>query len=396
MPKLERVLILSASYGEGHQQAALAIRDALLEIDSHMDVRIMDYLRTVHPVLNSVARYCYMKSVRFAPALYGLFYSGTSRIAPSSLLQRRLNHLGFEDLLEFLADYRPDIVVSTFPTPSGVMSLLKERGLTSIRSATIITDHAIHSQWIHAGTDHYFVGSEHVRVGLIRRGVPENRISITGIPIRTAFLAPRNRAEIRARLGLEKDIPTLLVMGGAYGVLSDIEQICAELFVSPTRAQIIVVCGRNDKLREAIEELAKTARKPVWVFGFTREVHELMAVSDLVITKAGGLTISEALAMELPMILYRPIPGQEVQNAVFLVRSRVAVLARTRRQVVEHAERLLQDGAVRLVKMRASANTIRRSTAASDIAASLADIELRPPAEGLLTMSEMRLFVEQS
>lgn len=396
MPKLERVLILSASYGEGHQQAALAIRDALLEVDRDMDVRIMDYLRTVHPVLNSVARYCYLKSVRFAPALYGLFYRGTSRIAPSSLLQRRLNHLGFEDLLEFLAEYNPDIVVSTFPTPAGVMSLLKERRLTSIRSATIITDHAIHSQWIHAGTDHYFVGSEHVRIGLIRRGVPENRISITGIPIRPAFLATRNRAEIRARLGLEDDLSTLLVMGGAYGVLSDIEQICAELFQSRTRVQIIVVCGRNDKLREAIEDLSKSARNPVWVFGFTREVHELMAVSDLVITKAGGLTISEALAMELPMILYRPIPGQEVQNAVFLVKSRVAVLARTRRQVVEHTERLLQDGAVRLHKMRVNANTIRRSTAAADIAARLSDVELCPPAEGLLTMSEMRLFAEQS
>ncbi len=396
MPKLERVLILSASYGEGHQQAALAIRDALLEIYPTLDVRIMDYLRTVHPVLNSVARYCYLKSVRFAPALYGLFYKGTSRIAPSSLLQRRLNHLGFEDLLEFLSEYRPDIVVSTFPTPAGVMSLLKERQLTAIRSATIITDHAIHSQWIHAGTDHYFVGSDHVKTGLIRRGVPENRISITGIPIRPAFLAPRNRAEIRTKIGLRDDLPTLLVMGGAYGVLSDIEQICGELFQSRIHTQMIVVCGRNDKLREAIEELAKSARHPVWVFGFTREVDELMAVSDLVITKAGGLTISEALAMELPMVLYRPIPGQEVQNAAFLVKSRVAVLARTRKQVVEHTERLLQDGAARLHKMRMNANTIRRSTAASDIAARLAEVELCPPAEGLLTMSEMRLFAEQS
>ncbi len=375
MPKLERVLILSASYGEGHQQAALAVREALLEDDPALDVNIVDYLKMVHPMLNSVARYCYLNSVRFVPALYGLFYKGTSRISPSSLLQRRLNHLGFDELAEFLMDYKPDVVLSTFPTPAGVMSFLKERGLTSVPATTIITDHAIHSQWIHPFTDHYFVGSEHVKFGLIGRGIPEDRISITGIPIRPAFLTPANKAAIRAKLGLETDFPTVLVMGGAYGVLSDIIQICESLFQSNTRAQLIVVCGRNKRLRHQIEQLSLDAKNPVWVFGFTREVHELMAVSDLIITKAGGLTISEALAMELPMLLYRPIPGQETQNAAFLIKSRVAVLARSRKHVIEYTERLLRDGGSRLKKMRANTNTIRKTTAAHDIAKGLSEVE---------------------
>jgi len=114
MPKLERVLILSASYGEGHQQAALAVQEALVARNPGVDVKIIDYLHTVHPMLNSVARYCYLKSVRFAPALYGLFYKGTSRITSRSLLQRRLNHLGLEDLAEYLHAYRPTVVLSTF------------------------------------------------------------------------------------------------------------------------------------------------------------------------------------------------------------------------------------------------------------------------------------------
>lgn len=375
MPRLERVLILSASYGEGHQQASMAVRDALAEIDPEIDVKVVDYMKMVHPMLDSVARYCYINSVRFVPKLYGLFYKGTSRISPSSLLQRRLNHLGFDELAEFLEDYRPSVVLSTFPTSSGVMSLLKERGLTSIPTATIITDHAIHSQWIHPYTDRYFVGSEHVRQGLMRWGIPEERISVTGIPVRPAFLTPANKAHLRAKLGLEADYPTVLIMGGAYGMLGDITQICEHLFASRTRVQLIVVCGHNARLRNQMEALSKEALNPVWVFGFSREVHELMAVSDLIITKAGGLTISESLAMELPMLLYRPIPGQETQNAVFLIKSRVAILARTRKEVIQYTERLISDDGSRLRRMRASTNTIRKVTAAHDIAMGLADIE---------------------
>ena len=393
MSSLERVLILSASYGEGHQQAAMAVQDALTEMYPLADVRIMDYLRAVHPVLDSFAKYCYLKSVRFAPQLYGLFYKGTSRITPSSLIQRRLNHLGYEDLLAFLRVYRPDVVLATFPTPAGVMSLLKERGLTSIPLATVITDHAIHSQWIHQCTDHYFVGSDHVRRGLMHRGVPDSRISVTGIPIRPAFLAPQSRAEIRAKLGLREDVSTVLVLGGAYGV-SDIAQICEDLFRSQMRAQYIVVCGRNERLRMSIEDLAKATVHPVWVFGFTREMHELMAVSDMIVTKAGGLTISEALAMELPMVLYRPIPGQEVQNAAFLIKSRVARLARTRRQVIDYVERLLRDDGALLKRMRTSTNTLRKITAARDIAETLARVETSSLTAGQELAVAKHLFAE--
>ena len=396
MPKLDRVLILSASYGEGHQQAALAVQDALIEENPGIEVKIVDYMRMVHPIMNSVARYCYLKSVRFAPVLYGLFYKGTSRISPESMLQKRLNHLGYDELAEFLTTYKPSIVLSTFPTPAGVMSMLKKRGLTDIPDATVITDHAIHSQWIHPCTDHYFVGSDHVRKGLIQRGIPEDRISITGIPIRPSFLASSNRTALRNKYGLDAELPTILMMAGSSGTMGDAAQICEEMFQSPTRMQILVVCGRNERLYKEIQDLSKEAKNPVWVFGFTRDVHELMAVSDLVITKAGGLTVSEALAMELPMLLYRPIPGQETQNAAFLVRSRVAVFARNRKQVNAYVERLLSDHGARLKKMRTNTNTIRKATAASDIAKGLARVTLQSEPAMQDLPSTDRLIAKQS
>ncbi len=396
MPKLDRVLILSASYGEGHQQAALAVQDALIEQNPGIEITIVDYMRMVHPIINSVARYCYLKSVRFAPKLYGLFYKGTSRISPESMLQKRLNHLGYDDLAEFLNSYKPSVVLSTFPTPAGVMSMLKKRGLTDVPDTTVITDHAIHSQWIHPYTDHYFVGSDHVRKGLIARGIPDDRISVTGIPIRPTFLAPSNRAILRNKYGLDEELPTILMMAGSSGTMGDAGQICDEMFQSSTRMQIMVVCGHNAKLHKEIQELSREARNPVWVFGFTRDVHELMAVSDLIITKAGGLTVSEALAMELPMLLYRPIPGQETQNAAFLVRSRVAVFARNRKQVNAYVERLLSDDGTRLKKMRTHTNMIRKATAASDIAKGLERVTLqREPAMQEYTTAD-RLVAKQS
>lgn len=378
MPKLEKVLILSASYGEGHHQAAVAVREALVEAHPEIEVNIVDYMQMVHPTLNLFARYFYIKSVRFAPTLYGLFYKGTSKIKPTSLIQRRLNQLGLEDIAEYLLEYKPDLILSTFPTPAGVIAMLKKQGLCHIPTATVITDHAIHSQWIHENTDHYFVGSEHVRRGLTTRGIPNDRISVTGIPISAKFMEKKNRDDIRARLGLESDQPTLLIMAGSYGVMTDIEGICDELFHTKNRMQIIVVSGRNEKLRLQLEAQAQEATNPVWVFGFTKEVDQLMAVSDLMVTKAGGLTISEALAMELPMLLYRPIPGQEVQNTSFLVKSRVAAFARNRKQIVQLVNRLFFEDVHKLARMKEHTKNIQKSTAATDIARILFEVESQP------------------
>jgi processive 1,2-diacylglycerol beta-glucosyltransferase len=374
LSRLSKLLVLSASYGEGHQQAANAVRDALAAMSPNTEVEILDYMRYVHPVLDSVAKYCYLKSVKFAPALYGWFYKGTSQIPPSSLIQRQLNSLGIEDLASTLENYQPDVVLSTFPTPAGVVSYLKQKGRTNVPLATIITDHAIHSQWIHPLTDMYFVGSNHVRRGLVARGTDPDNIQVTGIPIRPAFLQEFNKAELCAKYGVDPSIPTVLLMGGAYGVMGDITQICEELFNYPHPIQVFVVTGRNERLKAQLDPIPRGLNSRVFVFGFVKEIYELMAISDLMLTKAGGLTISEALALQLPMLLYRPIPGQEVQNAKFLVHAGVAVLARNRRQVSEHLRDLLVGKSFKRDRMKQKALTVRKLYAAEEIANGLLEL----------------------
>lgn len=374
MSPLSRVLILSASYGEGHQQAANAVRDALAILSPSTEVQIMDYMRAVHPLLDSVAKYCYLKSVRFAPALYAMWYKGTMKISPSSLIQRQLNTLGISDLEDKLDQYKPDVVLATFPTPAGVVSHLKTQGRANVPLATIITDHAVHSQWIHPQTDMYFVGSESVRRGLVKRGIDSQIVRVTGIPVRPAFLKAFDKEALREKYGIDQEVPIVLIMGGAYGVMGDIHQVCDELFNYPTKVQVLVVTGRNHKMKAQLDVAAQNARNPVKIFGFVKEVDELMAISDLVLTKAGGLTISEAVAVQLPMLLYRPIPGQEVQNAMFLVRSGVAVLARNRKEVSEHLHNLLVANPEKRLSMKHKAAAIRKTESAREIALGLIEL----------------------
>lgn len=376
--QLSKLLILSAAYGEGHQQAANAVRDALATLSPQTEVRIVDYMKSVHPKLDSFVKYCYLKSIRFAPALYGWFYKGTSQIPPSSLIQRQLNSLGMSEMEDTLNEFRPDVVFSTFPTPAGVVSHLKQQGRVDVPTATVITDHAIHSQWIHPLTDMYFVGSEYVRKGLIARGIDPHSVQATGIPIRPAFLQEFDKDALRRKYGLRAGIPTVLIMGGAYGVMGDVNQICEELFTYPHPIQILVVTGRNARMKAQLSEILPLATNPVQLYGFVPDVYELMAVADLMLTKAGGLTISEALALQLPMLLYRPIPGQEVQNAKFLVRSGVAMLARNRRQVSDHLHELLVKNPGRRIGMQRRALRVRKLQAAEEIAEGLISLANHP------------------
>ncbi len=430
--KRVKILILSASYGEGHQQAATAIRDAIGTECPEAEAVIVDYIRAMHPTLDSIAKYCYLQSVRFAPMLYGWFYNGTSQIAPSSLVQRQLNSIGLNGLDELLRREAPDVVLCTFPTPAGVASHLKQLRRTNVPLATVITDHAVHSQWIHPHTDLYFVGSHPVKAGLMKRGVAARAIKVTGIPLRSTFFDSADdgtdRATVKRHYGLNPALPTLLIMGGGYGVLGEIESIVDDLLSGagdkrpvggeglPGRGlvrgklalpsgmqrlsemplssgmpplmpplQILVVTGRNERLRAQLEAMLADRptqwRQRVRVFGFIDAIAELMAVSDLMLTKAGGLTVSEGLASQLPMVLYRPIPGQEVQNARFLVRSGAAVLAESQADVVRHVRDLLLWRPALRADMQQQAARVRKLHASREIAREVIALAERGRAE---------------
>lgn len=325
---IQRILILSASFGEGHRQAANAIKESLALSHPEIEIEVVDYIHQVNPMWNRFAKFCYIQGIKHIPKVYGYFYNQINRIPPSSPYHRRINFfgaiIGRNKLMKYIERFDPQLVIHTFPTSAGAIEELKREHKLNIPSITVITDYTLHRQWIHETTDLYLVGSSVVRDLLKREGVAEAKIRITGIPIRQEFYRQRDREQLSRELGLDLNIPTILVSGGAYGVSSHINQLCKRLFETEENVQVIVVCGRNKRLYDHMQELAIGAKNKAMIFGFVNRMADLMAVSDLMFTKSGGLTTSEGITMELPMIFFKPIPGQELANAEYLERAGVA------------------------------------------------------------------------
>ncbi len=361
------LLVLSASYGGGHQRVAEVLQDAWRRSVPGARVEVVDFFeRFVNPSLNRFTRSLYVRSVRHAPRLWGAFYYATGNIRPDSATQRLINRLGKARLLAYLRQHDPDVVVSVHPTPAGSLSELKGEGRAWQPSAVVLTDYAVHSQWIHPHVDLYCVASEEVRAGLVDRGVPPDRIRVTGIPVDPAFAQPLDRREVAPRLGLDPTRTTVLVMAGAYAMLGGIVDVHRVLLSLPHRVQAVFVCGRDQALVERLRQRSRR-RSDFHVYGFVPNVHEWMAASDLLVTKAGGITVSEALVRELPMVIYRPIPGQEDWNTRMLVAAGAAHVARDPQELYRVLARLLEDPGL-VESMRAAARRVRRPHAAREAA----------------------------
>ncbi|MFC5450942.1 MGDG synthase family glycosyltransferase [Paenibacillus aestuarii] len=345
MIRKERVLILTGALGDGHNKAAQAIVEAAKYYRPDIEVKVVDFLEWTHPYLHTVGKYCYMQWVKSLPSVYGYLYRKTRDENKFSYMFKRMKSFSTDRMLELLHMYQPTEVVSTFPGAAAAMSYLKKSGLTTVPTVTVLTDYTDHSYWIHPFTDRYLVGAEHVKKSLLRYRIPEHRIVVTGIPLRLPFAQSYDRLKLRDKHGLDRQLPTVLVMGGGHGLIGKQFKsvVQSEELASPV--QFIFVCGRNEKLKQKLEEEfgGSKTRHRIVITGFVDHVHELMALSDLIVTKPGGLTVSEALALELPMMLYKPIPGQEQDNAAYLVGLGAAMEAKNAAELKSQLLQLIAD-----------------------------------------------------
>jgi len=312
------VLIFSASFGAGHVRAAEAIMEELRAKEDNVKITHLDFGAFLSKTFNSFIKSTYIELIKYTPKLWGKFYYRTSKIPPDSYFQRFLNGLGRREFLKLINSLKPDLVICTYPTVAGVLAQQRLKGILNVPLVTVVTDYAVHSQWIHSGVDLYIVGCESVYDGLVARGINPSSIRITGIPVSPKFELKLNRQEILKQLHLRPQLPTVLVMGGAYGVLGGAKWICKVLVESAFPVQTIIVCGQDEKLYKALDPVIANGQNPVARFGFVKNVEELMSAADMIITKAGGLTVSEALTKRVPLVIFRPIPGQEEENASYL------------------------------------------------------------------------------
>jgi len=262
-----------------------------------------------------------------------------------------------------LKNFQPEIVISTHFMPIEVLGGLREKlPAPAPFSACVVTDFEAHALWLEAGVDLYCVATEETKASLAARGVDAHRIEVTGIPIADRFSAPMDTDAIRRRNGLRDDVPVILILGGGFG-MGPVAELLAETDKLETQFQVIVVAGKNEALRR--ELAGQNRRHPTDVLGFVTNMQELMAVADLIITKPGGLTTSEALALGKPMFILNPIPGQEAANSDFLLEHGAATKVNRIEDVPYRLELLL--GSKKLQDMARTAKALGRPNAAKDV-----------------------------
>lgn len=315
-----RVLVFSAAFGNGHLRAAEAVIEGILLKHPSAKIIHLDFGDFLNQTINTFIKIGYSKMLKYIPKMWGRLYYKTGKIQPRSKSQHFLNQLGRSQFLEYIQKFKPDLIVCTYPTVSSILAQLRLEQLLQVPLITVITDYTVHRHWVHQGVDGYMVACKEVKESLASWGIKARRIHVTGIPVSLKFEGEMERGQLRTKLGLKSGIPTFLVMGGSYGVLKSAKRICKKLADSLLPVQTIIVCGKNRKLYVSLEEVIAQGRNIMIRLEFVDNVEELMSVSDLIITKAGGLTVSEALTKHLPLVIYKPIPGQEQENAHFVER----------------------------------------------------------------------------
>ena len=369
MDEAKRVLILSVKAGAGHMRAAAALEEVLREEHPGVEVKNTETLELTSLAFRKSFTGAYEKLVTHLPSVWKLIYEKMEAkpvTSKSKRLATLFDRANARRILKAVDEFAPDRVVCTHYFPAEILAPRRRKGKLAAPLFVTLTDYDIHVMWIQDGVDHYFVASDEMAWALRAKGIGNARVSVTGIPIMPVFSREYpGRATMRARLGLRPDAPTALVSAGGFG-LSSIDQVVSTLADSMDDVQFLAVAGRNEKLRKGLEEVAATRRGRIVPFGFVDNMHELMAASDLAVTKSGGLTSSECLAMGLPMVIVSPIPGQEERNADYLLENGAAVRANSPAHLVFKVKRLLGDEA-RLARMRAAARHIARARAVYDI-----------------------------
>jgi processive 1,2-diacylglycerol beta-glucosyltransferase len=361
---MPRVLILTASYGSGHNEAARALAGALTAQGA--EPVIVDHFRAcAHPLFDRLSRAAYVALLRRAPALWGLAYALGDRLASDSWLTFGASRIGVAALGALLERLAPDAVVTVHATPAVAMAELAASGRRLPPHVTVITDFVAHSQWMAAGIDRYCVAADEVGREFVARGIPRERIEVTGVPVRPEFGTAVDGARARRALGLDDRAPVLLAMSGSWGGLGRLPQIARVLLASGRPVQGLLVAGHDARLEAMLAKL--TAGSGLRALGFVRDVRELMAAADLLISKAGGMTLAEALAAETPLLLYGSLPGQERRNERFASRAGIALVARDRRHLAALVERALGDPGL-LETLRERMRVHRRPGAARVIA----------------------------
>lgn len=319
-----KALILTISAGAGHVQAAEAIKKYIMLNNPNSEVKIIDTLKYINPIIDKVVIGSYLKTIKTTPSLFGKLYDYAETDDGLATVSNKVNELLAYRIAPLINELKPEILICTHPFPAEMVSVLKLKRKIDIPVISILTDYAPHSFWIQPAIDAYIVSNSDMIDGMISRGVKRDIIYDLGIPVSPSFIEQHDRNATFNELNLAPDKPTLLIMGGSLGI-GKISDIYNELLKMYMDIQILVITGSNKKLYSELTKLKDSSSKDTRIIGFTDNVNKYMQACDLLLTKPGGLTITEALICRTPIAIFSPIPGQEEKNAEFLLKHNLAI-----------------------------------------------------------------------
>ncbi|EXX87558.1 UDP-N-acetylglucosamine:LPS N-acetylglucosamine transferase [Paenibacillus darwinianus] len=316
----KRVLLLSEGFGSGHTQAAYALAVGIRQLNPDIQTRVIELGKFLNPVLGPWIVSAYRKTVSKQPRLVGMMYRTNYKRSLNRFTQLALHRIFYTQTSQVITQLKPDLIICTHPVPNAVVARLKRLGL-NVPLYTVITDYDAHGTWTNTEVNKYLVSTPVVKRKLIERGIAATRIEVTGIPVHPDFWKTHDKQETQRQFSL-KPMPTVLVMGGGWGLLNDDNDLF-EYMTETYREQVqMIFCvGSNEKAKENLEANPSFRHPNIRILGFTREVSKLMDASDLLITKPGGMTCTEGLSKGIPMLFYEPIPGQEEENCEYFVQS---------------------------------------------------------------------------
>ncbi len=316
MDRQSKILILHASVGFGHTQAAKAVEEALRKQSYFERVTVLDTLSLQSKLFQTIYNQSFVLQVKYAPWLWGFFYNTMNLRWLYRGLMRFVRHvynrIGDGRLQKILIDENPDVVICTHFFSVEVASYLKKYGKIKSKIISVITDFRPHYVWVSDQVDFYVTASKESKEELLQMGAALNQIKLFGIPVSFKFALSRPKADALARQGLDPNLFTVLVTSGGAG-LDTTKQLVEGLSRSATRIQMLIVCGKNQDMYKAFADKF-SGNKLIKVYGFVNFMDELMDAADVIVGKGGGLTVSESMAKQKPMILFCSTPGQETRN----------------------------------------------------------------------------------
>lgn len=391
----KKVLIMSASTGGGHNRAARAIKEELESrtIDNmSIECEIVDSLKLVNNTMDKVISRGYEKSALYTPKAYGSVYrfSETTIASKNEFKTNPLTSLMARKFKHLLNESTPDLIIGTHPFPMIALSTLKKNNnLHSLSRSesfykstkvdippmiSVLTDYTTHSTWIQNEIDYYIVGHEYVKELLVYEGVDSEKVKAFGIPVEKSFLSHRDRETVLTELGLSPEKLTVLLMGGSFGA-GNIKETLEDLIAIDRDFQILVITGRNEHLKDKLSKMLDSTihNKNICLLGYTNKMNDILASIDVLISKPGGLTTTEALLNDVPMIVPYFIPGQEEENLDFLTNCGAA-LRTTKKYSLPVLLKVLIDDPSRLDNLRKNIKSIRKFDSAVNISNLVVDI----------------------